>query len=75
MTPKAGFIKLFHQGLSTSQRMRAPAVDPGSEQGAALKDSWLGKKEGQRTFDFYLLPPEQGFSAFWTIAFLERLKI
>lgn len=55
MTPKAGFIKLFHQGLSTSQRRRAPAVDPGSEQGSRAEGQLVGKEAGTTRVRF--LPP------------------
>lgn len=43
--------------------------------GAELRDSWLRKKQGWNAFDFYLLPPEHWFSAFWTTAILEHLTI
>lgn len=69
--------QVIHQHLSTTQRMRVPVIDSGweLERWAELAGSWLEKKQVWHIFDSHLLPLEPWFSAFWTIAFLEHLKI
>lgn len=59
--PKQGWSNYFTGACPHRKEWEYLLLMLAENKGAELKDSWPGKKQGRRAFDFYLLPWEQWF--------------